>query len=153
MVALKSQQPFVLWGVCHHLEYLRWKTYMCALAIFMETFVYVVIETFDLQSPAPPVIVSPQNATPAILSLTHIRSFVYAKKTSLAGGHCKGNSQIPIFWLCNSCNTLQFLRLCAIICLKSRTKSQHPLITQYMLHIVYPYHIIPLSISVPCYHC
>jgi len=65
---------------------------------------------------------------------------------------CKGNSQIPIFWLCNSCDTLQFLWLCAIIHLKSCIKSQHPLITQSMLHIVYPYHIVPLSISVPCYY-
>ena len=65
---------------------------------------------------------------------------------------CKGNSQIiPIFRVCNSCDTLQFLRLCAIIHLKSRTESQHLLITQYMSHIVYPYHVIPLSISVPCY--
>ena len=53
--------------------------------------------------------------------------------------------------LCDSCDTLQFLRLCVIIHLKSRTKSQHLLITQYMSHIVYPYHIIPLSISVTCY--
>ena len=29
--------------------------------------------------------------------------------------------------------------------------NSHPLITQYMSHIVYPYHIVPLSISVPCY--
>ena len=61
------------------------------------------------------------------------------------------NSNILTLQLCNSCNTLWFLRLCAIICLKGRTELQHPLITQYMLHIVYPYHVVPLSISVPCY--
>jgi len=64
---------------------------------------------------------------------------------------CKGNSQIPIFQLYDSCNSLQFLWLCAIVHLKSRTKLQYPLITQYMSHIVYPYHIVPLFISVPCY--
>jgi len=64
---------------------------------------------------------------------------------------CKGNSQIPLFQLCDSCDTLQFLQLCAIIHLKSHTELQHLFITQYVLHIVYPYHVIPLSISVPCY--
>jgi len=64
---------------------------------------------------------------------------------------CMGNSQIPTFWLCDSCDTLQFLQLCAIIHLKSHTELQHPLITQYMSHIVYPYHVVPLSIPVPCY--
>jgi len=53
--------------------------------------------------------------------------------------------------LADSCDTLWFLWLCVIIHLKSHTKLQHPLITQYVLHIVYPYHINPLSISVPCY--
>jgi len=70
---------------------------------------------------------------------------------TLMRANCKGNSQIPIFWLRDSCNSLQFLWLCVIIHLKSRTKSQHPLITQYMSHIVYPYHVVPLSIYVPCY--
>jgi len=64
---------------------------------------------------------------------------------------CKGNSQIPTFQLCDSCDTLQFLQFCAIVHLKSRTKSQHPFITQYMSHIVYPYHVVPLSVSVPRY--
>ena len=71
------------------------------------------------------------------------------------GNHELPNSNIltliPTLQLCNSCDSLQFLRLCAIICLKSCTESQHPLITQYVLHIVYPYHVVPLSISVPCY--
>jgi len=69
-------------------------------------------------------------------------------------GDCKGNSQnsnILTLQLCNSCDTLRFLQLCAIIHLKSHTKSQHLSTTPYVLHIVYPYHAIPLSISVPRY--
>jgi len=61
---------------------------------------------------------------------------------------CKGNSQIPIFQLCNSCDTLRFLWLCVIIHLKSH-KLQHPLITQYMSHIVYPYHIHTIVMKLP----
>jgi len=45
---------------------------------------------------------------------------------------CKGNSKIPKFRVCNSCDILWFLRLCVIIHLKSCTESQHLLITQYV---------------------
>jgi len=86
---------------------------------------------------------------PTNISLFHL--LYYLSWSSHLCCCCKGNSQIPTLQLCNSCNTLQFLQLCVIIHLKSCTESQHLLITQYVLHIVYPYHVIPLSISVPCY--
>jgi len=85
------------------------------------------------------------------LVIHSVASYFSAELQLLSFGACKGNSQIPIFWVCNSCDTLQFLWLCVIVHLKSRTELQHLLITQYMLHIVYPYHVIPFSSSVPCY--
>jgi len=72
----------------------------------------------------------------------------------LEGGVMSGelpNSNILTLQLCDSCDTLRFLQLCAIVHLNSRTELQHLLTTQYVSHIVYPYHAIPLSISVPRY--
>ena len=104
----------------------------------------------DTPAPVTP-LCNPWHRVKHILSTPARRVQTYSSITTTTKQSCKGNSQIPLFWLCDSCDTLWFLQLCVIIHLESHTKSQHPLITQYVSHIVYPYHIIPLSISVPCY--